>query len=664
MREFPNKLSASGWDIGKSRNKLTTGFSGTNDSRSLLPFDIAQLDLPEQNHTNAKVLAQLLRPENAVEMILPATYELSDTEQLLVAVLRHYPPVQVILDVGAQIIEFTNQQLATQWLTLHDTSKSGAVFVNEDDELCVLDREGRVELLQTSSYSSRLDECLVFLDEAHTRGIDLPLPLHYRAAVTLGAGVTKDRLVQACNRMRKLDDGQSIVFCVSEEIENKIIAMNGGQPTDELTKPVTIEDILTWSISETHTEVCRSMPLWAVQGERFVRQRRIAEAAQRSGKPLLTKSLANKYLEAEAQTIEERYQPAASRDQPSYLSPGDDTELARITERCREFEGLQYSSSTLQEEQERELSPENEAERQPEKAPPAKAVEHSLHPDIQAFAELGTISSDSLAAVPAFGSLRGVVPAKDFNAGALDCGSRQLLVSADFAAVIKRTGKPIRTDLFHRSVQWFLSSCRDDANTVDQIVIISPYEANPLLPTMKYNSSAALHVYKPCVNSAFGMLDDFNLYTVPGSLRKSTVPRSLAVRLNLFAGQLYIRSYEDYQEICAFMGLCSVTLTQEMSQEGWKLDPDGFIASAGSLIPTVSSRVTTMELLAASLDRRRVRRNGEGISKTPMGLLLEGKLLRPEYFKTPLDSVVSSPGHEGKKEDEDLDGETLVEGED
>ena len=74
------------------------------------------------------------------------------------------------------------------------------VFVNDNDEISVLDREGRLESLQTSSYATQLDRCLVFLDEAHTRGIDLKLPKHYRALVTLGANLTKDRLVQGMSR--------------------------------------------------------------------------------------------------------------------------------------------------------------------------------------------------------------------------------------------------------------------------------------------------------------------------------------------------------------------------------------------------------------------------------------------------------------------------------
>ena len=47
-----------------------------------------------------------------------------------------------------------------------------------------------------SSFAQQMDECLVYLDEAHTRGTDLKLPTNYRAAVTLGPDLTKDRLVQ------------------------------------------------------------------------------------------------------------------------------------------------------------------------------------------------------------------------------------------------------------------------------------------------------------------------------------------------------------------------------------------------------------------------------------------------------------------------------------
>lgn len=117
---------------------------------------------------------------------------MSDAEHLLTTVLEMTPPVQVILDVGAQILELNNIEVAKSWLKKHGAIKEAAVFVDDDDELCVVDYEHKVDLLHASPFITRLDSCLIFLDEAYTRGIDLRLPSYYRAAVTLGAGLTKD----------------------------------------------------------------------------------------------------------------------------------------------------------------------------------------------------------------------------------------------------------------------------------------------------------------------------------------------------------------------------------------------------------------------------------------------------------------------------------------
>ncbi|KAI6590067.1 hypothetical protein MCOR06_005206 [Pyricularia oryzae] len=107
---------------------------------------------------------------------------------------------QVLLDVGAQILELGNLQVAKQWLRMHQeqgpaSNKQAYVYFDNDDNLCVVDIRGKKELRQTSPFATALDICLVFLDEAHIRGTDLKLPDNFRAAVTLGANLVKDRLV-------------------------------------------------------------------------------------------------------------------------------------------------------------------------------------------------------------------------------------------------------------------------------------------------------------------------------------------------------------------------------------------------------------------------------------------------------------------------------------
>lgn len=635
MKEFPYKLSASGWDIGKRKNRPVTGFSGTNDSRCVLPTDIHHLDHPDQKHTNALVLEHILQPDNGVELMESAKQNTSDAEHLLTNVLHLTPPVQVILDVGAQILELTNIQVAKTWLKMHDSTKEAAVFVNDDDELCVVDREDRVDLLRASSFFTRLDACLIFLDEAHTRGIDLRLPSDYRAAVTLGAGLTKDRLVQACMRMRKLGKGQTVIFCISQEIQAKIMEDKElrGRKAALRSSDIKVRDVILWSISETHMELRRSMPLWAVQGERFFRQHKLWQQACQNECTSLSKAHAGKFQEKEAQSLDDRFRPRQVQSQPPLMTNTPDADLRRIAERCQQFDDLQFNTSTLQEEQERELSPEIEQERQVQKASAATPASHSLHRDVQTFAIEGVFISDSEAYMPAFEALKDTSAAKDFSVWQL-AGEGRLLVTADFARTVKpSTSSSYLSDTFQRPVQWLLTTRAKGSATVDRIIIISPYEANQLYKRMQNSAAATLHVFKPRCNSGYAPLDRLDFHTVTAQVGTPIVPRELAMQLALFSGQLYISSFGDYKEICAFLGLSAQTLTQEMGERGWEVAADGFILSdeqgrSGGGAGPYESPVAFFKILMS-----KIRRNGDGIAKTHMGSLLEGNLFRPSEFE-------------------------------
>lgn len=207
-KEFPHKLSTSGWDLAKGKTHPTTGFSGTNDSRYILPLTMTQLDQAEQRHTNALVLRYLLQPENSVFVVpkqaTPRT-DTSDGKIFLKIVSNFVPETRVILDVGAQVTDLTNRQVAEAWLEVtqqHSDATQAVIFFDEEDVISVLDRSGHSEPFQTSHFARQTEKCLVFLDEAHTRGTDLKLPQDYRAAVTLGAKLTKDRLLQGMNSDR------------------------------------------------------------------------------------------------------------------------------------------------------------------------------------------------------------------------------------------------------------------------------------------------------------------------------------------------------------------------------------------------------------------------------------------------------------------------------
>jgi hypothetical protein len=195
-REFLWKLPTSSWDLVEYKTNITTGFSGTNDNRYIFPTSITQEDPDFALGTNALVLQHLLLPENDnYECVEGDNRGGKSVIAFLKCLVKQNPEIRVLLDVGAQMLELQNDQLARYWLSLRPDI-SAAIFFNYADHLTVMTPDGTVESFISSPFSRQLDKCIVYLDDAHTRGTDLKLPKGMRAAVTLGPGVTKDQLVQ------------------------------------------------------------------------------------------------------------------------------------------------------------------------------------------------------------------------------------------------------------------------------------------------------------------------------------------------------------------------------------------------------------------------------------------------------------------------------------
>ncbi|KAJ6005943.1 hypothetical protein N7451_003887 [Penicillium sp. IBT 35674x] len=614
MKEFPDKLSASGWDIGEIRVNPTVGFSGTNDSRETLPLSVSQLDLPEQNHTNALVLEYLLRKENSVAYIPQHVQPCkSDAQTILDLVMNLDPPAQVILDVGAQILELSNHDVAAHWLIM--LPKQGpiqaVVFVNQNDEICVLDRSGRVELLQISPFARRMEACFVFLDEAHTRGIDLKLPTNYRAAVTLGPGITKDKLVQACMRMRKLGKGQSVVFCVPKEVESNILALRGDEHSH-----IEVSDVLLWAVSETWSDIRRSVPLWAVQGTRFERQQELWQVYRQS--EYLTSTEAEQFLEPECQTLEQRYRPGHQKKPSCEHLSSENQKLKLIWEHCRRFEGLDTGVSTLLEEQERELAPEIQSERQVQRPPGATPAPHRIHPHIASFVATGVLVTPSEAYRPAYHTLRNTSAASFLDVSQFPSS---LLATKDFSTTIKvPSGSTSIADAFQRPVRWVLVS-----RNLAHMMIISPFEANLLMPKIRETKSVSLHLYAPRQSRAFASLDRLTLYTVPKDVDRGKIPDVFRIQLNLFSGQLYLESYSEYKDLCEFLGVASVK-----TPPGFVVAADGFIKQGiqGAKKSFSESPLKFLEVLMSQ-----IRKDCQEIGRTHIGKIVGGQLLFPLDFQ-------------------------------
>ncbi len=414
-----------------------------------------------------------------------------------------------------------------------------------------------------------------------------------------------------------LGKGQSVVFCVSDEIQTKIqrhMPEPDGAGIDVL-------DILMWVIYETWMDTRRNIPMWATQGKRYRKHAKLWATYRTKDRIGFSKNDAESFLEDEAQTLDARYRPH-SRGLTEGAEPKNNDPIAQ---RCREFNISGLHSASLREEQERELSPEVEQERQIQRPRAAKPAAHSIHPDIRRFVSEARLPAGSKACMPAFKALSNTSAADHLN---LAKYSGALLVSADFARTVDAYGASYVSDSYQRSVQWILTSTRGDASpngVIKHMIIISPYEAQELLPEITKSKAVALHLYAPRPNLGFHALDTLDLYTVPKQPR-SRIPRPLIVELNLFAGQLYVESFEGYVELCGFLGV------------DWQDAEEGSIPSDSFIVQNDGTRARLQPLFQENPVKflkvlmMKIRRNCQGISKTHVGLILDNRLLRPGDF--------------------------------
>ncbi|KAK2765376.1 hypothetical protein FQN54_008222 [Arachnomyces sp. PD_36] len=628
MKEFPRKLSSSGWDIARAKTHPTTGFSGTNDSRYILPLSVEQSDLPQLQHTNAAQLECLLRPENSFHHLEhDSPHESLDANKLLQVVVQLHPPIRVLLDVGAQVLELKNEEVANEWLKLLPPSEAqAAIFFDDHNELSVLSREGTKESLMISPFAKQMDQCLVYLDEAHTRGTDLRLPLDYRAAVTLGPNLTKDRLVQACMRMRKLGKGQSVMFCGPMEVERKILECCGKSPSQR----IEVTDVLRWSIRETCIHTKKSIPLWATQGTRYQRRNIAWSESNNDADSTFPLHLAESLLEPEAQSLEQRYGFGSRSLEEDVLAGNAEDEimlkrksqLDTIREKCRQFRIGTFNSATLQEEQERELSPENEREQQVERPPSYDPQTHELSSEVRNFIKTGVLTPARIAVQQAFSVLRETTARKSLD---LPAWSDRLLVTTDFKRTVKIPANQ-DIDMFLRPVQWIVSSKR-----TSYCVILSPFEANELLPSIRTYKVVTLHCYSPRTGASMRSMEDLSLFAIP-DVPTGWATRSITMQLNLFAGQLYLRDYGEYLALCKFLGLCS----RAPDNEGVQVFGDGFVNPSDRkafdevMAKQCRFKQSPVDFLRALMT---LRRKGLSFRRSHLGAILNGSLLMEDEFE-------------------------------
>jgi hypothetical protein len=211
LQHQTTKLSASGQELAGSMLFASRfGFSGTPSDLLPLECGACGYELGSEGQimttlTNPAVVSCVVKEEWSVRALLSE-----------VANMRAH----ALIDTGALITGYTNEQVARYLLEHGLEGMDGVVF---------LDRLDRQMILLRSSFAVLpLAQCGIdpsrrfsFYDQVHTTGMDIKQALNAVAVVTLGKDNTWRDYAQGAYRMRGIGKGQTIALYIIPEVRTR-----------------------------------------------------------------------------------------------------------------------------------------------------------------------------------------------------------------------------------------------------------------------------------------------------------------------------------------------------------------------------------------------------------------------------------------------------------
>ena len=419
----------------------------------------------------------------------------------------------------------------------------------------------------------------------------MKFPREFRAAVTLGNGLTKDRFVQACMRMRKLGNGHSLTFFSSHEVHQQIIQLKKNVDNIE------VIDILRWVYENTIQSTWDGLHHWAAQSLSFQRKLAAFREIQWHNQEQLfdnemMEQLAQDSLEPEILDLSDMY---GKQRVPSTLydihSARYDATAYDITvdihdnvlQRSRNYGGKKTRlAQLLDEEQERELEQELEEERQLERPPWVEPCQPILHEIIKQLCDknIPMINLEDHTNV-----FQRLLYAFEDTTLYKDCQLKSwysnLWISTEFQRVIATEDESL--NLFLRPPRWIV------VYRNQQIIFVSSYEANWLLGRLSLIDSpiTTLRLFLPRNKRIQSILVNTLTLTIPPSINISDencsylIPLDRLVQLFLFNGTLYFDNAEEQTIFCQCLSLCPKIRSEIEDQafQSHQIDTDGFVHS-------------------------------------------------------------------------------------
>ena len=551
-KDFKSKLEANSWSMTPAERCLkVTGFSGTNDTRHLLPGSTKQDDLPQLQHTNAYVCNHVLAEENNTYCVFK--YKQLTGKRILDDIAAMVTQINTIIDAGALVLDLTNKKLAQAWLAKRP-DKQGVVYFDNKNQLRVLTRQQRGACkLELSSFADNLSECLVYLDHAHCRGTDLRMAMGTVAAVTLGKGLRRDELMQACMRMRRLGKGHTLTFWAPLEVDRLI-----RQQCDVKDKHTPQnQHVVHWCFLNSISATRDGFYAWATQGLTHLRVSDSLYGKTEVFRGTASESwadLGEQFLLPDCMTLEEMYgQVRTKQSVPEIIQQRSRgvKDAQSLIERCTQFvSGVQRFAQALDEEQEREMEQEIEEERQIQRPPVIKHIRERCPQSLLDLASSGNFPSGIYVVnewMPLWKCLKSTSLWEKFSS-LLQCPGfnlKHVLATESYSKVVENQLSLSVTDSFLRPVHWLLY-VRGLSSHPDTLITLSPHEANRLVMqrlTGRWSPRVSLLMYSTPLRLQQSIMADWSCTVagerIPRLCKGASHFQQLFAEIFLYSGGLF-----------------------------------------------------------------------------------------------------------------------------
>ncbi|KAF3931513.1 hypothetical protein ABW19_dt0206139 [Dactylella cylindrospora] len=363
--------------------------------------------------------------------------------------------------------------------------------------------------------------------------------------------------------------------------------------------------------------------IWADQGFQYLKRRGAWDSFEQDGDKV---SLKRSILSPETRPLIEMY-GVSGDERPLGEGVPKSKDSDTILHQLQRFGVKSIRGAEVQEEQEREIAHELEQQQHPERPPPAKPRGHQLHPDLNNLVDRGIFFAKSTAFWHPFNvffqtSARGMTELHSWES--------QVYATTDFLQTVEPREETNIND-YLRSVRWILRRLNGS-----ELFLISPYEANLLMPSIRASQFCSLHCYAPRTSRSmrsFDLLDFCPISAASKTDLTQTPSMRTRLSLNIFAGQLFFQDSNYYRQLCEHLELYFDDPEGDYERGG-----DGWMSqSTRRTLGLTSPDATTSLRLSRSpvdfLDEiTKMRRKGQGFALTHWGAVLSARVLTETDF--------------------------------